>query len=126
MSEFDDLFNEFLNNKPEALPPPTPEQERLEAMTATELHLTAFYEATESKGDGWHEMLPQWLEELAYYLPVLEDYEEYEQCAKVFKGMREVREVHNNLRLNASLQDLKINVVHESDDTELNDDGLDF
>jgi hypothetical protein len=126
MSEFDDLFNEFLNNSPEALPPPTPEQERLEAMTATELHLTAFYEATESKGDGWHEMLPQWLEELAYYLPVLEDYEEYEQCAKVFKGMREVREVHNNLRLTASLHDLKINVVHESDNSELNDDGLDF
>jgi hypothetical protein len=126
MSEFDDLFNEFLNNSPEALPPPTPEQERLEAMTATELHLTAFYEATESKGDNWHEMLPQWLEELAYYLPVLEDYEEYEQCAKVFKGMREVREVHNNLRLTASLHDLKINVVHESDNPELNDDGLDF
>lgn len=121
MSEFDDLFNEFLSNKPD-LPPPTPEQIRLEAMTATELHLAAFHEASEAGGDGWHEMLPDWLEELAHYLPILEEYEEYEQCAKVFKGMREIREVDSNLRLNADLDELKINVVHENDSADPTDD----
>lgn len=124
MSEFDDLFNEFLGSKKE-LPEPTDAEIRMEAMTATELHLAAFAESSEVKGDAWHEMLPSWLEELAHYLPILEDYEEYEQCAKVFKGMREIREVYNNLQLNADLADLKITVVQENDSIEP-PDALDF
>ena len=124
--DLNDLFNEFFpEGLPEgALPPPTEDELRLEAMTATELHISAFYEASESRKNGWTDMLPAWLDELKYYLKVLEDYEEYEQCAKVFKTMREIREVSANLALGKSLEDLKVDIVYEGDEPE--EDAIDF
>lgn len=120
--DLENLFNEFFNNSDSTpLPEPTPDQIRLEAMTATELHIQAFTEASERGGDSYHEMLSSWMEEFAYYLPVLEDFEEYEQCQKVFDTMKAIREDGNNIKLNKSLEDLKVTVVHEDMDTE-NDD----
>jgi len=113
--ELNDLFNEFLGGNSGPLPEPTPEEVRIEAMTATELHMTAFYEACETRTKGWREMLGSWLEELQHYLKVLEEYEEYEQCAKVFKCMREIREVSSNMELNDHLAELSIDVVHEAE-----------
>lgn len=114
--DLNDLFNEFLSGgSGSPLPPPTAEEIRIEAMTATELHMTAFYEACETRTKGWRDMLGSWLEELQHYLKVLEDYEEYEQCAKVFKCMREIREVDSNIELNDHLADLHINIVHEAE-----------
>lgn len=111
--DLNDLFNEFLSGNSGPLPEPTPEELRVEAMTATELHMTAFYEACETRTKGWREMLGSWLEELKHYLTVLEDFEEYEQCAKVFTCMREIREVSSNMTLNKHLADLNIDIVHE-------------
>jgi len=123
--DLENLFNEFFNNASSTpLPEPTPDQIRLEAMTATELHIQAFTEASERGGDGYHEMLPNWMEEFAYYLPILEDYEEYEQCQKVFDTMRAIREDGNNRKLQQSLHDLKVEMVHE--ETEDDTDEPDF
>ncbi len=122
-----DLFNEFFKGSPE-LPPPTEDERRLEAMTATELHIVAFTEATERGGDGYHEMLPSWLDELKHYLPILEEFEEYEQCQKVFDTMRAIREDHSNVLLNHSLRNLRIDGEAEvlGDQDEPDSDELDF
>jgi hypothetical protein len=126
--DLENLFNEFFpDGLPEgSLPPPTEDELRIEAMTATELHMSAFYEASEERKEGWESMLPSWLDELKYYLKVLEDFEEYEQCAKVFKTMREIREVSSNIALGKSLEDLTVDIVYEGDDPEPEDDGIDF
>lgn len=112
MSDMDDLFKEFFESGA-SIAPPTPEEIRKEAMVATELHIAAFNDAIDSNETAWHDMLPEWAEELNHYLKVLEDFEEYEQCAKVFKCLREIREVHNNLQLNESLKSLEYTIVKE-------------
>jgi len=113
MSDMDDLFKEFFEDGGQ-VPPATPEQIRMEAMTITELHIQAFNDAVDNlSGNGWHEMLGSWYDELSHFLPTLEEFEEYEQCAKVFKTMNELREVSANIGLNKSLTDLPINIVHE-------------
>lgn len=111
--ELNDLFNEFLGGNSGPLPEPTAEEIRIEAMTATELHITAFYEACETRPKGWTNMLGSWLEELQHYLTVLEEFEEYEQCAKVFKCMRDIREISSNIKLGKHLAELSIDVIHE-------------
>jgi hypothetical protein len=98
-------------------PPPTDEELRAEAMKVTDAHLVAYYAATESitRPDNLREMLDLWLEELTFYLPMLEDYEEYEQCSKVFKAMREIQISIANEQLIESLSDLDISVIDESE-----------
>ena len=123
----DDFFNEFLSGGAREIPEPTPEDIRLEAMTATELHITAFYAGVETNQGNWKDMLHDWYDELKHYLPILEDFEEYEQCAKVFKCQREIREVMLNDKLGKSLDKLEVTVVHENEPDTPEDDGeLDF
>ena len=100
-------------------PPPTDEELRAEAMKVTDAHLVAYYAATESitRPDNLREMLDLWLEELTFYLPMLEDYEEYEQCSKVFKAMREIQISIANEQLVESLSALDISVIDESETT---------
>ena len=100
-------------------PPPTDEELRAEAMKVTDAHLVAYYAATESttRPDNLREMLDLWLEELDFYLPMLEDYEEYEQCSKVFKAMREIQISIANEQLVESLSALDISVIDESETT---------
>lgn len=116
--DMDDLFNELFSGNMAALPAPTPEEIRLEAMTATELHIVAFNDAMENRTPGYEDMLGTWLEELQHYLPILEDYEEYEQCQKVFDAMREIRTEDANLRLNVELAELnaKLTSTEHSDE----------
>ena len=100
-------------------PPPTDEELRAEAMKVTDAHLVAYYAATESitRPDNLRDMLDLWLEELTFYLPMLEDYEEYEQCSKVFKAMREIQISIANEQLVESLSALDISVIDESEIT---------
>ena len=111
----DDFFNDFFTGGAQ-LPEPTPEDVRMEAMTATELHIDAFNEAVEKRDKSYVEMLPIWHEELQYYLPILEDYEEYEQCKKVFDTMKVILTEETNIELNEQLDNLKVDVVRENDD----------
>ena len=123
----DDFFNEFLSGGARDIPEPTPEDVRLEAMTATELHMTAFYAGLETNKGQWREMLHDWYDELKHYLPILEDFEEYEQCAKVFKCQREIREVMLNDKLARSLNNLEVTTVYENEPENNEDDAeLDF
>lgn len=106
---FDDLFNEFFANDGfKSIPPPTEEELRVEAMTATELHIVAFHAGVESGKDDYQGMLSAWLDELQYYLPVLEKHEEYEQCQKVVDTMRAIRVDSANITLNKELKELSI------------------
>lgn len=115
MSDMEDFFKEFFEEG-EQIPPATPEQIRMEAMTITELHIQAFNDAIDNLNDkGWHEMLSSWYDELSHFLPTLEEFEEYEQCAKVFKTMNELREVSANIGLTKSLADLPITIVQEDE-----------
>lgn len=121
-NEFDDLFNEFFENAETfELKPPTPEEIRREAMTATELHMTAFYAGSAVGDNSYQKMLPDWLEELQYYLPILEEYEEYEQCHKVFVCIKAIREDFANIELNKELRGLSIETVLESSDVSGNE-----
>ena len=122
----DDGLNEFFNNLfggegGDFTPPPPPTDEELcaEAMKVTDAHLVAYYAATESitRPDNFRDMLDLWLEELSFYLPMLEDYEEYEQCSKVFKAMREIQISIANEQLIESLSSLDISVIDESEIT---------
>ena len=124
---FDDFFNEFLSGGSRDIPEPTPEDVRMEAMTATELHMTAFYAGVETNQGNWKDMLHDWYDEFKHYLPILEDFEEYEQCAKVFKCQREIREIMLNDKLNKDLKKLEVTTVYEVEPEEPEDDGeLDF
>jgi len=109
-----DFFDNLFEKGPGALPEPTLDEQRLEAITITNIHITAFREGSAHGGDGYHEMLPDWLDELKYYLPILEEHEEYEQCQKVFDAMRAIREDHGNIELNKHLTDLKVPVTYEN------------
>jgi len=56
-----------------------------------------------------------------------EDFEEYEQCAKVFKCQREIREVMLNDKLARELNKLEVTTVYENEPEIDEDDGeLDF
>lgn len=118
----DDFFNNLFGGEGgEFTPPPPPTDEELcaEAMKVTDAHLVAYYAATESitRPDNLRDMLNLWLEELDFYLPMLEDYEEYEQCSKVFKAMREIQISIANEQLVESLSSLDISVIDESEIT---------
>ena len=110
-----DFFDTLFEQGPGPLPEPSPDEERLEAITVTNIHMTAFREASAHGGDGYHEMLPDWLDELKYWLPILEQYEEYEQCQKVFDTMRAIREDHGNIVVNQSLENLDVPVIYEDE-----------
>lgn len=116
--DLNELFENFFESGP-TIPPPTPEEERMEAMTITELHLNAFYLSDQAGKKEWYDMLPEWLAEFKHYLPVLEEHEEYEQCAKVFKAMKEIRETSANHDINKALDELEIQVTNEADQDEL-------
>lgn len=118
----DDFFNNLFGGEGgEFTPPPPPTDEELcaEAMKVTDAHLVAYYAATESitRPDNLRDMLDLWLEELDFYLPMLEEYEEYEQCSKVFKAMREIQISIANEQLVESLSALDISVIDESEIT---------
>jgi hypothetical protein len=117
----DDFFNNLFGGEGggDFTPPPPPTDEELcaEAMKVTDAHLVAYYAATESitRPDNLRDMLDLWLEELSFYLPMLEDFEEYEQCSKVFKAIREIQISQANEQLLESLSDLDISVIDESE-----------
>ena len=120
--DLDDFFNNLFGGEGGEFtptPPPTDEELCAEAMKVTDAHLVAYYAATESitRPDNLRDMLDLWLEELTFYLPMLEDYEEYEQCSKVFKAMREINISIANENLIQSLSDLDISVIDESEIT---------
>lgn len=113
--DLNDFFDNLFEKGPDPLPEPSPDEERLEAITVTNIHMDAFREASAHGGDGYHEMLPDWLDELKYFLPILEQYEEYEQCQKVFDTMRAIREDHGNIVVNKSLEELDVPVIYEDE-----------
>jgi hypothetical protein len=126
--DMDDFFNNMFSDGDEPqMPIPTPEDLKNEAMHATNLHITAFNEASENRDKSYRKMLPIWAEELEYYLPILEDFEEYEQCQKVFDTQRTIRTERTNIKLNSELRELKIDVTHEVEpQKETDSDELDF
>lgn len=124
---FDDFFDALSSGQLGPLPEPTPEDLRREAMTATELHIQAFEESVAKRDKEYEKMLPIWAEELAYYLPILEDHEEYEQCQKVFDAQKTIKAEYTNIKLNKELRDLKIEDKRPQPEPEPEDDGeLDF
>jgi hypothetical protein len=128
--DMDDFFNNmFSDGDGPSMPVPTPEDLRKEAMHATKLHISAFNEASEIRDKAYQEMLPIWAEELEYYLPILEDFEEYEQCQLVFDTQRAIRTERANIKLNKELRDLKVDVTYEvepANDDNNEDNELDF
>ena len=110
-----DFFDNLFEQGPGDLPEPSLDEQRIEAITITNIHITAFRESSAHGGDGYHEMLPEWLDELKYYLPILEEHEEYEQCQKVFDAMRAIREDHGNITVNKSLENLEVPVIYEDE-----------
>jgi len=110
---FDNLFD---GNGGGMQPPPPPEPEDIleEALKACNVHIVAF----ESGGDKprspeYFKMLPIWRGELEHYLPILESFEEYEQCSLVFKTIKDIRTEEVNMQLMQSLNSLDIPVVDE-------------
>ena len=119
---FDNLFG---GGGGEFTPPPPPTDEELydECMSSTRVHLEAFKAGSESTKPSaeFFRMLPAWQEELEFYLPKLEEYEEYERCAEVFKAIREIKSIRANLAINQSLNELDIEVYHEGELDDSND-----
>ena len=114
---FDNLFGGDGGGGFTPPPPPTPEQILEEALKATDVHVTAFNVGQEKpRNPNYFEMLPSWQEELEHYLPILEEFEEYEQCAVVWKAIREIKMERANLHVNQSLNDLDIQVEYEVTD----------
>jgi len=125
--DMDDFFNNmFSDGDGPSMPVPTPEDLREEAMHATKLHIAAFNEASEIRDKAYQEMLPIWAEELEYYLPILEEFEEYEQCQLVFDAQKAIRTERANIKLNKELRDLKVDVTYEVEPTNDDQDELDF
>ena len=129
----DDFFNNlFGGGGGEFTPPPPPTDEEIlhEAMKSTEAHMAAYHATCEAKqrDAAFFKMLPVWLEELEFYLPMLEDYEEYEQCAKVWRCIRDIRIQQANDDLIAALNELNIEVLESMPDEPTNstDDEPDF
>ncbi len=126
--DLDDFFNNLFGGEGggdfQPPPPPTEEEMRNEAVKVTESHLVAYYAASGARvqQENYPEMLDMWLEELTFYLPMLEDYEEYEQCSKVFKAMREIQISQANQSLIQSLSELDLSVIDESEVNDASDE----
>ena len=127
---FDKLFGGDMGGGDFTPPPPPTDEELLhEAVKSTEAHMAAYHAACEAKhrDAAFFKMLPVWLEELEFYLPMLEDYEEYEQCAKVWRTIRDIRIQQANDDLVAALNELDIEIIEAGDDTSnTTDDEPDF
>lgn len=124
---FDNLFD---GNGGGMKPPPPPEPQDIleEALKACNVHIVAFESGMEKPRSGEYiKMLPIWLGELEHYLPILEDFEEYEQCSLVFKTIKDIKTEQMNLQLSQSLNSLDIEVVEDiPTDTNSADDEPDF
>lgn len=110
---FDNLFD---GNGGGMKPPPPPEPEDIleEALKACNVHIVAFESGQEKpRNPEYFKMLPIWLGELEHYLPILESFEEYEQCSLVFKTIKDIKQEQMNLELIQSLNDLDIDLVIE-------------
>lgn len=129
--ELNDFFKNLFNGAGgDGLPSPepTPEQLSSEALAATRIHLEAFNVSQDQpKSKTYFDMLPAWKTELAYYLPILEQDEEYERCQEVFTTLKKIDLELANIKINEALNELDIEMVDgELSDTDDSNDNIDF
>ena len=106
-------------------PQPTPEQLSSEALGATRVHIEAFNVSQDApKSKTYFDMLPAWKTELEFYLPILEQDEEYERCQEVFDTLQKIDLELANITINAALNELDIEATGELSTDNPND--LDF
>ena len=126
--ELNDFFNNLFGGQGGGeLPPPqpTPEQLSSEALGATRVHIEAFNVSQDQpKSKTYFDMLPAWKTELEFYLPILEQDEEYERCQEVFDTLQKIDLELANISINQALNELDIEATGELSTDNSND--LDF